>query len=181
MKHLFIIFVFFTNTIFGLDLFKMNEQVPPVDNNITEILKKEVAKIELKNTQYRIVDSKKYIDTGSSNMSLSAKIKITNTHDKLSSVTYKLEKNFWYFIKSKGEGVLRFFKYTSTDKSLFSKNNFYIKILENKVYVLFKTKNRFEPLTLQEDEILNFIIMDDDLVQKKYKLSRDMEEVKNEK
>lgn len=184
MKKLFI-FMGISTFIFGIDLFSLTSDVEKNvqlnSKKITELLEKEVKQIELENTTYKIVNTEKFNKSGLHNTDTHGEIKVENAQGSLSSMTYKLKKNIWYFIKTNEDSILKFFEYNSNDKALYDKNNFYIKLLDNKTNVLFKTKFKFEPITIEESEELKFVVMGDDLKQQTFTLSRVDKEQKNEK
>ncbi len=90
------------------------------------------------------------------------------------TMSFKLKRNIWYFVRLNEENVFKFFEYTASDKKIYSENNFYIKLLDDKTNVLFKTKNKFEPISIERDEILKFILMNDDLKPNEFILERNL-------
>ena len=66
----------------------------------------------------------------------------------------------------------RFFEYSSSNKKMFSDNNLYIKLLNEKTNILFKTKKKFDPIRLNKNEVAKIIIMDDNLKQRSFTIKR---------
>lgn len=172
MKKL-LLFSILTSSLFSFDLFtENNKQVEKSD--ITNLLHREVKLIELDKTKFKIVNEDKYNSTGSNISDVFGSISISNNDNTLSSMSFKLKRNIWYFVRLNEENVFKFFEYTASDKKIYSENNFYIKLLDDKTNVLFKTKNKFEPISIERDEILKFILMNDDLKPNEFILERNL-------